>query len=443
MPAPTITALPTPPSRSTDPTNFAIEADAFVAALPAFGTQANAQAVYLDALAIEADADAATASAAAQAAQAGANVATWVSGTTYAIGNVVFSPIDFQSYRRKTAGAGTTDPSADGTNWQRFSNGIAGFLVKTANYTAANENMIIANTSGGAFTITLPASPASGTDIFIADGANTWGTNNLTIARNGQTIGALAEDMICDISGVNIRLIFNGTTWRVYTQVGANNGTAVAGPASSTTNTLVAFDGTSGKLLKGGVASGTTGQVLTSQGAGQLPIFAAAPTSQMELIETRTATTAATIDFTNLSNTYWYYLIVCNNLTASAAGDLWLRTSVDNGTSFAATAGNYGYNYNLINTTQTISRTTAAQAVLGNISASTDVTGLQLAVYNTASAMGYPQYLSAMLNFTTAGVVNRSDAAGMRAAVAAVNAIRILPASGTITGIFKLYGVRA
>lgn len=48
MPAPTITPLPTPPSRSTDPANFATEADAFVAALPTWTTEANAQAAYLN-----------------------------------------------------------------------------------------------------------------------------------------------------------------------------------------------------------------------------------------------------------------------------------------------------------------------------------------------------------------------------------------------------------
>ena len=37
----TITALPTPPSRQ-DPENFAARADAFLGALPTFGTQANA-----------------------------------------------------------------------------------------------------------------------------------------------------------------------------------------------------------------------------------------------------------------------------------------------------------------------------------------------------------------------------------------------------------------
>jgi hypothetical protein len=148
MPAPTISPLPTPPSRSTDPANFAIEADAFVAALPEFQTDANAQADYLDDLAAAVDADAVAAAASAAAAlvsennaaasEAGAasaaDVSLWVSGTTYAIGDCVFSPIDFETYRRKTNGAGTTDPSLDATNWSSLTKEVypaAGIAVST------------------------------------------------------------------------------------------------------------------------------------------------------------------------------------------------------------------------------------------------------------------------------------------------------------------------
>ena len=42
-----ITALPTPPSRSS-PSDFSTKADAFIAALPVFVTEANAQAAALD-----------------------------------------------------------------------------------------------------------------------------------------------------------------------------------------------------------------------------------------------------------------------------------------------------------------------------------------------------------------------------------------------------------
>lgn len=54
----TITALPTPPSRDT-PSTFSDDADAFLGALPAFGTEANALAVELNTLAAGLDAIAA------------------------------------------------------------------------------------------------------------------------------------------------------------------------------------------------------------------------------------------------------------------------------------------------------------------------------------------------------------------------------------------------
>ena len=118
-----ITPLPTPPSRS-DPTNFSARGDAFLSALPTFATEANALAVAVNADAASADADAATATTKALEAAASANAAAaasgavkWVSGTTYAEGVVAWSPINYLSYRRKSAGGGTTDPSLDETNW--------------------------------------------------------------------------------------------------------------------------------------------------------------------------------------------------------------------------------------------------------------------------------------------------------------------------------------
>jgi hypothetical protein len=45
--------------------------------------------------------------------------ALWVSGTTYSIGDEVASTLNFKRYKRKTNGAGTTDPKNDATNWER------------------------------------------------------------------------------------------------------------------------------------------------------------------------------------------------------------------------------------------------------------------------------------------------------------------------------------
>lgn len=140
-----ITPLPTPPSRN-DPTNFSTRADAFLGALPTFATEANALAVDVNADAVAAaaavsDAEAAVvdAEAAAAAAAAAANVTKWVSGTTYAEGVAVWSPITYLSYRRKIAGAGTTDPSADSTNWAQAAG--TGDVTLTGTQTLTNKTL--------------------------------------------------------------------------------------------------------------------------------------------------------------------------------------------------------------------------------------------------------------------------------------------------------------
>lgn len=48
----------------------------------------------------------------------GGSIDYWVSGTTYAQGKTVRSPANHQLYVRIVAGAGTTDPASDGTNWR-------------------------------------------------------------------------------------------------------------------------------------------------------------------------------------------------------------------------------------------------------------------------------------------------------------------------------------
>lgn len=60
------------------------------------------------------------ASASANAAFATANVTEWSSGATYAAGDNVYSPTDFQTYRNTTGTNTATDPSSDATNWERL-----------------------------------------------------------------------------------------------------------------------------------------------------------------------------------------------------------------------------------------------------------------------------------------------------------------------------------
>ena len=124
---------------------FKSDLDAFfLTTFPAFAAQANALAASVNDVSTDFDARAAAAigqintsvgaaadsaalssekalaaklSAESAAAISGAD--NWDAATTYAIGDCAWSPADYQTYRRKIAGASPGDPSTDSINWQR------------------------------------------------------------------------------------------------------------------------------------------------------------------------------------------------------------------------------------------------------------------------------------------------------------------------------------
>jgi hypothetical protein len=66
--------------------------------------------------------------------------------------------------------------------------------AKTASFTAVSGNGYFVNTTSGAITVTLPASPSAGDIVGVADYAGTAATNNITIARNGSNFEGGTED---------------------------------------------------------------------------------------------------------------------------------------------------------------------------------------------------------------------------------------------------------
>lgn len=134
--------------------------------------------------------------------------------------------------------------TSNGTTWTSAGLPAGGltFVVKTANYTTQDKEGVLADTTGGAFTVTLPATPAVGAQVVVADSGGVWGTNNLTIGRNGSLISNLAQDLVCDISGASVQFVYDGASWEVYAQVGGNGGTAVTltGTQTLTNKTLTA-----------------------------------------------------------------------------------------------------------------------------------------------------------------------------------------------------------
>lgn len=163
-----ITPLPPAPTRD-DPVNFSARGDALMTALVAAVPQMNTSFGQVDTALSDAQTAAITAvtkadeaAASAVAAAAGAVAAKWVSGTHYPEGVSVFSPINYLTYRRKAAGAGTTDPSLDSANWaqpialpgQTGANNAA--MTTSVSLTAAQMGALSYAPAAHGLSVTLP-----------------------------------------------------------------------------------------------------------------------------------------------------------------------------------------------------------------------------------------------------------------------------------------------
>jgi hypothetical protein len=81
--------------------------------------------------------------------------------------------------------------------------------AKTAPFTGVSGNGYFVNTTSGAVTVTLPATPSAGDIISIADYASTFQTNNLTLCRNSSKInGGICANATLNTQGQSITLVY-------------------------------------------------------------------------------------------------------------------------------------------------------------------------------------------------------------------------------------------
>jgi hypothetical protein len=69
---------------------------------------------------------------------------------------------------------------------------------------------ILADTSGGILTITLPASPALGDEVSFVDSDYTFDTNAFTVGRNSSNIAGAAADLVVNTEGAGFTLVYSG-----------------------------------------------------------------------------------------------------------------------------------------------------------------------------------------------------------------------------------------
>jgi hypothetical protein len=106
-------------------------ADTFNGELAAVATSVVQNATAAESSATAAETSAQTATASMQAAIASTGVAPWVSGQSYALNTCAISQVNFQTYRRIVAGAGTTDPTNDSASWAMLA-GQGSFIPQVA-----------------------------------------------------------------------------------------------------------------------------------------------------------------------------------------------------------------------------------------------------------------------------------------------------------------------
>lgn len=117
---------------------------------------------------------------------------------------------------RVTGGAGVSGALwAGSVNSTGGSTGIIGYLNQTAAATLADidRKYIVSNT--GAITLTLPNTSTDGRTIVLADG-NNFGSFNVTVARGTRTIGGLAENLVLNVQGSKVELVYRGGDWKVF-----------------------------------------------------------------------------------------------------------------------------------------------------------------------------------------------------------------------------------
>jgi hypothetical protein len=80
--------------------------------------------------------------------------------------------------------------------------------AKTASFTAVSGNGYFVNTTSGAITVTMPASPSAGDIVGIKDYAGTFQTNNCTVDRNGSNFDSTAGSPILTTNNLSVFFVY-------------------------------------------------------------------------------------------------------------------------------------------------------------------------------------------------------------------------------------------
>tara|TARA_B110000977_G_C11054051_1_gene483412 strand:+ start:547 stop:879 length:333 start_codon:yes stop_codon:yes gene_type:complete len=88
-------------------------------------------------------------------------------------------------------------------------------IAATTAYSASVNDRILCDSASTAFTVTLPANATllEGDQVQIIDVGGAFNTNNVTVGRNGSLIQEAGSDLVLDVNGAIVTLLFTGNTY--------------------------------------------------------------------------------------------------------------------------------------------------------------------------------------------------------------------------------------
>ena len=128
-----------------------------------------------------------------------------ISGSANTINNIANASLTNSSFTLNgtSINLGDTAEISAGTSWQ---------TEKTSSFTAVAGEGYFVNTTSGAITVTLPASPSLGDEVSIIDASATADTNNITVGRNSENIQGSAADLTISTERAGLTLVYFNAT---------------------------------------------------------------------------------------------------------------------------------------------------------------------------------------------------------------------------------------
>ena len=115
---------------------------------------------------------------------------------------------------RQASNSGNT-PSVTSAWWQPLNaEAVLSGTQRTSAFTAVKGTMHPIDSSGSAFTVTMPSSPSDGDVVAFRDEGGSLSTNKVTLDRNGSTIMGASDNHELNINNITYVLRYRNGDWR-------------------------------------------------------------------------------------------------------------------------------------------------------------------------------------------------------------------------------------